>query len=129
MIYSDKEIAENELYADIMIEINEIYEEMGSPDQFEEGASDRTTGEPITQYWATRDIGDWGGNECAVAEYANDCLDIVFSGLGLMGNGGIRHIDLTIDWELFLIEATDLIEDFHNRSAFDRLCSLEIKLK
>lgn len=123
-LFTDKQIRENPLYAKLMHELNSTYSYFGHPDSPSE--SGPTTGSNFREYWQSDNIGDWEGNECEVADWANEKLDEVYAGIYRCGNGGISYFHQSDDWSDFDESAMYRIEAFHNAFAFDILCGIPI---
>ena len=121
-IYNEDTISNNDFYGGVMVEINELYETMGEPDEFPRGETRRaTTGNHADPYWDSNTIGDWDGDEDEVAEWAQDQLNDVYHGLGMGGNGGICHYYTSPKWDDFVCAAEEIIDAFHE-VAYNDLC-------
>lgn len=126
MIYSNYQIENNALYNTVMEEINALWYEVGQPVEFYSDENRRTTtGNHATPFWNADNIGDWDGREDDAAAYANTALEEVFDALGLMGNGGIVHAYRCDEWARFQEAAQEIIDEFHARGAFEKLCHLD----
>ena len=122
MIYTDQQINENWLYGEVMAEINDLYEEFGEPQEFDGTPKSTTTGNQRGPFWNPHEIGDWDGDEDIVADRANELLNEVYAGISVYGNGGIYHYYRSEEFSEFQDQAEELIDEFHARDAYNRLC-------
>ena len=121
MLYTQTEINENPLYNGVMVDINKLHDDYNCPTEFDNGETRKTTtGNYISPFWNAITIGDWDDGK-EVVDKMNEYLDTVHHPLGLMGNGGITHFYRSEKWTEFVIEAKDIIDDFHNENAFEKL--------
>jgi len=123
MIFTPEQIAENWLYDDVMREINNLHDELGEPEEFENGENRRaTTGNYRNLTWNSGDIGEWDGDEEFVAAQANDMLSVVYRGLGYDYSGGISHYYASARWNDFTEQADAIIDSFHENDAYEKMC-------
>lgn len=102
------------VYASLMDSIDELYFNMGEPEEIQEGKPDTTTGNYNDEYWDPCSIGDHDGEEDNVAYALNAQLDVVISPLGL---DGVRHYYTTTKWDEFVEQAQNLIDEYHNNGS------------
>ncbi|HEB94309.1 MAG TPA: hypothetical protein ENI94_12790 [Gammaproteobacteria bacterium] len=115
-IFTDTEIQNNWLYAPVMEQINELHEKMGTPEAPNSGP---TTGGPLSSVYAADSIGDWGGNEEYVADWANARREEVLNALNM---GSYPYYYQSDDWTEFANQAYILVMEFDTYDAFQRLC-------
>jgi len=116
-IYTEKMINDNWLYADLMDEINELYEQMGSPEAPNAGP---TTGGPLDDKFLAHEIGEWYGDEEMVARWANDRRDELLTGLNL---GSFPYFKETQEWIEFQDAAWRLFQDYDcSNDPYEKLC-------
>lgn len=115
-IYTDEEIVKNWLYAPVMESINALYEECGKP---EPPCSGPTTGGPLDNRFESDGIGDWGGKEEEVAEWANLRREEVLNALNM---GSYPYYYQSESWGDFANAAYMLVLEFDTYEAFTRLC-------
>lgn len=126
-IFTQDQIASNTLYSSIMQDINDLYVECGQPVEIQEGQpANTTTGNGQSAYWDAGNLGDWEGKEEDTADYANACLDEVYHGLNLYCNGGVSHYYTTTEWDEFVSNAQEIINDYHSDGAYEQLCNIEL---
>lgn len=126
MIYTPQQIKKNQLYGNVMKEINELHKLCHIPVEFNNEKRRTTTGNQCNPFWDAGSIGDWDGDEDEVAETAQNLLNEVYSGLGLGGNGGIMHYYRSSEWADFVELAEEIIDNYHNTNAYDNLCYMDI---
>jgi len=115
-IYADEEIKRNWLYAPVMREINALHNEMGKPKGPDTGP---TTDGHLCLLYEPRHIGDWGGHEEAVADWANERREEV---LDRINRGRFPFRQEPKRWAEFANRAWNLIAEFDTYEAFTRLC-------
>lgn len=125
-LYSEEKIRLNDIYGPLMRDLNQLYENLGSPEAImpHRDMVDRV-GKVNQEYWRSTDIGNWFGIEKDVCEYANQMLEQVYDGLALFGNGGIACLHVTAQWKEFVSLSLELLDDYHVNRAFPLLLGLK----
>ena len=118
MIFTEENIEKNKLYAPVMEKINEIHDLADEPEPPDSGP---TTGGLINSVWEADGIGvDWGGKEYLIAEKAHGLYLDVANALNL---GDYPYYYSSDEWLDFANKAGELLAEFQNYDAFQRLCN------
>ena len=109
------------VWSPLIDRINRLYARHGAPSADPVPShpyGKATTGQPYHASWNEENIGEWDGNEHAVAATLNRIEEEIACAIGL----GIHYAADTESWTEFSQAAGDALRDFLAHEAWDRIC-------
>ena len=121
-LFTDKDLTRNPLYTPFMKDMNDLHAYVQKPCYIDHGdCKSEGCANETPDYWEANVIGYWQGHEEVISRYANDQLAVVYKTLKVSNKGVICVANQTEEWNLFINQALELLDDYHLNRAFYHL--------